>query len=229
MDYRNYIMKLAPSIAVSAVLVGAVSFALTQQSTGAPNTYLQYASLEIAEEQTYDSAYSMVLYGREQTERLYGIGPEETPQLPLVLAAADITSVQRNIDSAESEQTRAPLQLHGLQRTLDLNDIAALWQDYLALPDKLRPGQPIYVIYRDISADFSQANVSIGSSTQAGNAIDPLQPQGWLPLLQEGKHPDTALADAWLKIDNRRELLAVIEKHQPRGGEYLASVFALYR
>ena len=109
----------------------------------------------------------------------------------------------------------------GVNDTIDLASLPTLWQTFIhqwqqqkGIPAQL---DKIVVLYRDISPDFSRANVTIGflsdtPSNQADWQLLPEMNEGQI-LLNDAKHSEQSLIDAWQKISLVKPIEALVEIH----------------
>ncbi|WP_077285167.1 hypothetical protein [Cognaticolwellia aestuarii] len=109
----------------------------------------------------------------------------------------------------------------GVEQHMKINDIEQLWSKFYrdqALQSKLNDyPTAAYVLYRNISKDFKNADITIGyhSDELSNKPTGVLLPVGYYQTVLTGNDiTSIQLLKAWQKLDFSREVTAVIERHQ---------------
>ncbi|TMP26885.1 hypothetical protein CWB99_17460 [Pseudoalteromonas rubra] len=112
------------------------------------------------------------------------------------------------------------LVISGNTATLPTDKVQQLWQDFntnTALNSRLiKQPLAVYVLYKDFSANFAQATITIGYSIDALSSAEDtvtLDAARYEPLLSRKKHSVQDIALAWQEIDYRRPINRVVEIH----------------
>ncbi|WP_133405320.1 hypothetical protein [Parashewanella tropica] len=139
--------------------------------------------------------------------------------LPVASASA-ITNKAAN-KSASSNNTSAytTQAISGLTERVKLLELPSFWADFrkskAATSQLSKNPSKVFVLYKNISSDFSEATVTIGFDVkEVKNAIGntPLPPSSAVQqLLPKGKYTNTQLIQGWSKIDYARPIESVVE------------------
>ncbi|MDK2596606.1 hypothetical protein [Pseudoalteromonas obscura] len=112
------------------------------------------------------------------------------------------------------------MSISGVQQKIAIKHIAKLWETFenqQALnKNLLRYPRKISVYYQNFSQDFQQAEISIGylsDIVRSANQSTTIQGGRYERVLQKAAHSNEELADAWKKIDYRKNLQSVLEIH----------------
>ncbi|WDE07411.1 lipase chaperone [Thalassomonas viridans] len=114
-----------------------------------------------------------------------------------------------------------PASIAGITLRLKLSEVTTVWQTFnqaQALHNRLK-AQPenVYVLYRQFSGDFQQADITIGYDAKmlsgADNSIQ-LDPGRYTTLLPSGKYNEHQLLQAWQKINYLKTPHSVVEIHR---------------
>ncbi|TQF71410.1 hypothetical protein [Pseudoalteromonas luteoviolacea] len=110
--------------------------------------------------------------------------------------------------------------IQGNTATIATSDVARLWQDF-GDNDRLngnlkKAPNAVYVYYRNFSANFDSATVTIGypvANLTKPSATTTIAPADYQPLLSRKKYTQKQLEEAWQAIDYRRNIQHVVEVH----------------
>jgi len=139
---------------------------------------------------------------------------------------------QMNVKTGSPATSRATIQdsaiaanqlstnIAGVNAYISIANIDRVWQSFkdktLLHARLIKQPNKVYVYYRNFSNDFQSAEVTIGYNA---DIIKPLsQPTAQVKgsysmLLGKGAHTEAKLAEAWTKIDYRKQLHSVVEIH----------------
>ncbi|KZN43576.1 hypothetical protein N474_20150 [Pseudoalteromonas luteoviolacea CPMOR-2] len=110
--------------------------------------------------------------------------------------------------------------IQGNTANIATSDVTRLWQDFSdneRLNGNLKKApNAVYVYYRNFSANFDSATVTIGYPV--GNLTKPsatttIASADYHPLLSRKKYTQKQLEEAWQAIDYRRNIQHVVEVH----------------
>lgn len=217
-------MNLPSSLFVTAVIFTVVWFAVAYQP---------------GHEAAYVAAY--------EANEGYEEAQEQTPEQPLaesqkpVAVAEPVAKPQSVAPEKKSEATTYMngLALEGENRRMAMADVDALWTVFMGrseLHSRLnRMRVNAYVLYRDFSEDFSQADITLGYSSgelKGEGKVVARTPSGdYQEVLAPGKHSQYVLGKAWEAVDFNKPVAAVLERHElnSSGVVVASSIYVLYR
>ncbi|WP_071870806.1 hypothetical protein [Atopomonas hussainii] len=140
-------------------------------------------------------------------------------------------AVQQPVRQAAITNQQAAVQaVVGVTQTLSLVAVDQLWQrfeDNTALHAALKPGEAtVWVWYRDFSADFAQAKVTIGYPQE--RLFTASEPVVQVPSARMQKVASSSAQGVWQQLDYARGVIGVVEKHRlDYQGELLSSEFSV--
>ena len=105
-----------------------------------------------------------------------------------------------------------------LQKRAELNHIELIWKEAYEKLESVSEDNlsTIIVTYKNLSQDFSAADITIGYQTNAtakGEKSTIELSDSKQVLLSNGSHDKNAIENAWNDIDYRRDIEVVIETH----------------
>ena len=126
----------------------------------------------------------------------------------------------------------------GVEQEILISNVDSLWSEFAqqnALHKKLIDyPSATYVLYRNISDDFSRANITVGYDSRElkGRLSGSLLPKGqYQTVIADSRLSSEQLESAWKKLDFSKDILAVVERHQlnKRGEVISVSMQVLYK
>lgn len=109
----------------------------------------------------------------------------------------------------------------GVQQHMMISDVGKLWSQFdrnQSLHSKLKDyPSAIYVLYRNISKDFTNADITIGYSDlelKASMSITIVPNGNYQSVISGNELSAIQLETAWKKLDFNQNVVAVIERHQ---------------
>ncbi|OCQ22539.1 hypothetical protein A7985_00810 [Pseudoalteromonas luteoviolacea] len=143
----------------------------------------------------------------------------KTGEQPIVNNNTVVVSSEGKTSRSDTKQLEA-LMIEGNTAMLATSQVEQLWRELSnnkQLNQKLvRNPAVIYVYYRDFSANYDSAKVTIGyptSDLSSTKATTTIASATYDRLLQKKKYTPSQLSKAWQEIDYRRNLEHVIEIH----------------
>ncbi|MCO7191405.1 MULTISPECIES: hypothetical protein [unclassified Pseudoalteromonas] len=164
------------------------------------------------------SVWGVALLQPMPVQALSSAHPHSTTQKqsPLEAARSNVVTEEQN----PLQVTLDTLIISGNTATLPTDKVQRLWQEFntnTALNSQLiKQPLAVYVVYKNFSANFEQATVTIGYSIDALSSADDtvtLDAARYEQLLSRKKHSVQDIALAWQEIDYRRPIERVVEIH----------------
>ncbi|TMP37311.1 hypothetical protein [Pseudoalteromonas rubra] len=141
-------------------------------------------------------------------------------QFPLEATRSNVETKTRTEEHNTLRVTLDTLIISGNTATLPTDKVQRLWQEFntnTALNSRLiKQPLAVYVVYKDFSANFEQATITIGYSIDTLSSADDtvtLNAAQYERLLSKKKHTIQDIALAWQDIDYRRPINRVVEIH----------------
>lgn len=220
-------MNLPSSLFVTAVIFAVVWFAVAYQP-GHEEAYAAAYEANGGYDPAMENASTAAVAGQQSTE-----------EKNASVAKAVEPSRQPAPVAPESATYLNGLSLEGETQRLAIASVDSLWTKFMGRSDlhsRLnRMRVDAYVLYRDFSADYSQAEITLGYSTsqlQGDGKVAARTPSGdYQEILAPGKHSQYVMGKAWDAVDFSKPVAAVLERHElnSSGVVVASSVYVLYR